>query len=140
LSCLEIPEDSKENGILATDEDIRAGLYEITPRDWPPYGHQEAECDRISGGIGEVMTLGTAEAFLTPVDLNAYPEYTFSVAYPMDLATIKSRLDNRFYRRIEAVKFDIKFIAINTETFNVSRSEIVKKSRIIRDLCLRICR
>ena len=108
------------------------------PSDWPPRGHQEAECDRISNLLGAVMELGIAENFITPVDLNVYPEYAYSIEYPIDLSTIKARLDNRFYRRREALIFDIKHIALNAESFNRVKSDIVKKARIIRDLCIRI--
>jgi bromodomain and WD repeat domain-containing protein 1/3 len=138
FSGTEIPEGAKDDGILASEEDQRSGLYEVAPIDWPPHGHQEAECDRISNSLGHVMTLGIAEPFLTPVDLNSYPEYAYSIEYPIDLSTIKTRLDNRFYRRLEALKFDVKHIALNAESFNRPRTDIVKKARIIRDLVIKI--
>jgi bromodomain and WD repeat domain-containing protein 1/3 len=84
------------------------------------------------------MRLGIAEPFLTPVDLGAWPDYAYVIEYPIDLSTIKARLDNRFYRRVEALKFDLKHIALNAESFNEPRSDIVKLARIIRDLCIRI--
>lgn len=42
--------------------------------------------------------LDIAAPFSGPVDLIQYPTYCTVVAYPTDLATIKIRLMNRFYR------------------------------------------
>jgi bromodomain and WD repeat domain-containing protein 1/3 len=137
----EIPEtQTKDEGIPASEEDLHSDLYEASARDWPPFGHQESECQRIAGLFEDVMGLGAAENFLTPVDLNKYPEYIYEIAYPVDLNTIKTRLQNHFYRRLDALKFDIKHIAINAEQFNRPMTDIVKKARIIRDLCLQISR
>ncbi|ODM99229.1 PH-interacting protein [Orchesella cincta] len=130
----EIPPDAE--AVPASDEDLRSGLYEATSTDWPPYGHQDAQCAKISRLIEQVMGLAISEAFLTPVDINRYPEYAISIEYPIDLSTIKARLDNRFYRRVDALRFDVKYIANNAEKFNRPDSDIVKHARIIRDLCL----
>lgn len=101
------------------------------------------------------MSFAMAEAFSTPVDLNSYPTYAMEVEYPIDLTTIKvicigleikfyffvyfkARLDNRFYRRLTSVQFDVRYLATNAEKFNAPHSQIVKHARIITDLCLRI--
>lgn len=39
-----------------------------------------------------------AAPFAVPVDLQAYPTYCTVVAYVTDLSTIRTRLENRFYR------------------------------------------
>jgi len=44
------------------------------------------------------MSHSLAEPFLTPVDLSAFHSYAMTIEYPMDLNTIKRRLENRFYR------------------------------------------
>jgi len=113
-------------------------MYESTAGDWPPHGHQEAQCQKISLLLEQVMSLAISEAFLTPVDLNMYPDYAHTIEYPIDLSTIKARLDNLFYRRVDALRFDIKYIAMNAEKFNQLYSAIVKNSRVIRDVCLEI--
>ena len=56
------------------------------------------------------------------------------IAYPMDLTTIKQRLENHFYRRVDAVKFDANYIELNAQTFNESGSDIVKKAKLISAL------
>lgn len=138
LLCSEIPPENTE-AVPASDEDVRSiGLYEASSVDWPPYGHQDAQCVKISHLIEQVMGLAISEAFLTPVDINRYPNYAFSIEYPIDLSTIKARLDNRFYRRIDALRFDVKYIATNAAKFNQPGSDIVKHANVIRDLCLEL--
>lgn len=132
-----IPEDDKD-GIVASDEDLRFGLYEPVTTDWPPHGHQDAQCQKLSSLLEQVMALAISEAFLTPVDLNQYPDYAYAIEYPIDLSTIKARLDNRFYRRMDALKFDFTYIAMNAEKYNQTGSDIVKHARVLRDVCLEI--
>ena len=70
-------DDGKE-GIPALEEDLRIGIYEPSATDWPPHGHQDAQCQKLSTLLNEVMTLSVSEAFLVPVDLKSYPEYATS--------------------------------------------------------------
>ena len=117
---------------------MRNNLYEVKREDWEPHGHQDAECQRISALVEDVMDLAISEAFSTPVDLNMYPDYAFSIEYLVDLSTIKARLDNLFYRRSNAIETDIEHIAINAEKFNQPEAEIVTHAKIIKDLLLEI--
>ena len=80
------------------------------------------------------MKLEEAKAFLTPVDLKNCPAYANEIAYPMDLSTIKARLDNLFYRRSRAILTDVERIAMNAEKFNQPDSDIVKHARVITKL------
>ena len=86
------------------------------------------------------MKLYIAEPFVLPVDLNLHPSYASIVEYPMDLSTIKSRLDNRFYRRASAVEFDFNYIFTNACKLNEPKSDIVRFALNITDLCLEIIR
>lgn len=118
-------------------EEIQSTLYQPQPEEWP-MGDREATCRRIVRGVDQVMSLAIAEPFITPVDLNIYPAYAFVVEYPIDLSTIKTRLENHFYRRIISAQFDVRYLATNAEKFNEPHSQIVKAARIVTDLCLRI--
>ena len=70
------------------------------------------------------MKLATAEPFVSlAVDPNLCP-------YPMDLCTIKRRLDNRFYRRMDAVLFDLSFV--------FTKSSNIRSASIIKNLCQEI--
>ncbi|KAF5301599.1 hypothetical protein FQR65_LT08904 [Abscondita terminalis] len=118
-------------------EEIQNILYRPQTEEWP-HGDRESACRRICEGLEQVMVLAIAEPFLVPVDLSQYPTYAYIVEYPVDLSTIKARLENHFYRRITAAQFDVRYLATNAEKFNEPHSVIVKHARIISELCLRI--
>lgn len=126
-------------GVPVLPEEIQALLYRPKSEEWPR-GDRDGSCRRIVAGLEEVMGLAIADAFLTPVDLNAYPNYAFLIEYPIDLSTIKARFENHFYRRITSAQFDVRYLATNAEKFNEPHSIIIKSARIITDLCLRILR
>ena len=71
--------------------EIVGTLYRPRPEDWG--GDRDPECKRISAALSQVMRLAIAKPFDSPVDLNLHPSYASIVEYPMDLFTIKSRLD-----------------------------------------------
>ena len=82
------------------------------------------------------MSLAIAEPFAAPV----YPSYALVVEYPMELSTIKARLDNRFYRRVTAVQYDVRYVYTNACKFNEPKSDIVRSASIITDLCMEMIR
>ncbi|XP_066989661.1 bromodomain and WD repeat-containing protein 3 isoform X3 [Macrobrachium rosenbergii] len=128
----------ERGGSLAVKQDeLEDLLYTPSDEEWAGR-NPDLECDRISYGLSKIMSLAIAEPFLVPVDLNDYPMYALIIDYPMDLTTIKSRLDNRFYRRINAVQFDVRYLATNTEKFNQKGSNIVRQARIVTELCLEL--
>jgi len=51
---------------------------------------------------------------------------------------LQGRFENHFYRRVTSAQFDVRYIATNAEKFNEPGSQIVKKARIVTDLCLRV--
>jgi hypothetical protein len=51
---------------------------------------------------------------------------------------LQGRFENHFYRRVTSAEFDVRYIATNAEKFNEPGSQIVKKARIVTDLCLRV--
>ncbi|CAG9864164.1 unnamed protein product [Phyllotreta striolata] len=131
-----IPEDESES-IPVLEEELSSILYKTSECDWP-YRDLTAITKNIVNGLTKVMELAIAEPFLVPVDINAYPLYAMIIEYPIDLSTIKSRFENRFYRRLIAAQFDIRYLATNAEKFNEKRSNIVKHAKILTELCLRI--
>ncbi|KDR09153.1 hypothetical protein L798_01269, partial [Zootermopsis nevadensis] len=118
-------------------EELQATLYRPISQEWPQ-GGRDATCTRILRGLDQIMSLAIAEPFIAPVDLNHYPSYAFVVEYPIDLSTIKGRFENHFYRRVTSAQFDVRYIATNAEKFNEPGSQIVKKARIVTELCLRV--
>ena len=49
-------------------------------------------------------------SFSAPVCLQTYPMYALMIAYPIDLMTIKNRLENRFYRQKAALRYVSHFL------------------------------
>ncbi|KAK7817115.1 hypothetical protein U0070_001827 [Myodes glareolus] len=118
-----------------TDVECRSLIYKPLDGEWGANPRDE-ECERIVGGINQLMTLDIASAFVAPVDLQAYPMYCTVVAYPTDLSTIKQRLENRFYRRVSSLMWEVRYIEHNTRTFNEPGSPIVKSAKFVTDLLL----
>ncbi|KAG8189872.1 hypothetical protein JTE90_023378 [Oedothorax gibbosus] len=128
------PEPGGSVPIIA--EEKIAMMYVPEPHEWSDYG-QDHDCERIAKGLMRIMELEIAESFTAPVDLNLYPSYAIVVEYPMDLGTIKARVQNRFYRRVDAIKFDVRFIELNAQKFNEPASRIVKQAKCVVDLCIK---
>nr|XP_042900539.1 bromodomain and WD repeat-containing protein 3 [Parasteatoda tepidariorum] len=119
-----------------TPEERLNMMYIAEPHEWSAFG-RDYDNDRLASGFTRIMELSIAEPFTTPVDLNVYPAYAIVVEYPMDLGTIKARLQNRFYRRLAALKFDVQYIGINALKFNEPTSRIVKQAKCVVELCLK---
>ncbi|XP_071998180.1 PH-interacting protein isoform X1 [Engystomops pustulosus] len=127
--------DELGNSVPLTETEVRSLLYRPLDGEWGSRSRDE-ECERIIGGINQLMTLDIAAAFLAPVDLQAYPIYSTVVAYPTDLSTIKERLENRFYRRVSSLMWEVRYIEHNTRTFNEPGSPIVKSAKFVTDILL----
>ena len=81
-----IDEDRRPNTVgvcvpLVSSEIVKT-IYRPRPEEWG--GDRDSECDRISAGLSQVMSLFIAEPFASPVDLNLHPSYASIVEYPMD--------------------------------------------------------
>ena len=126
-------------GVPVLPEEIASTLYRPRAEDWLE-DDRDSECDRISAGLSQVMRLHKAKHFAAPVNQYLNPSYETIVEYLMDLSTIKARLDNRFYRRASAVKFDVSYIVINACKFFGPQSDFVRSASIITDFCLEIIR
>ena len=113
-------------GVPVLPEEIVRTLYRPGPEDWGGLD-RDSECDRIS-------------AELSKVDHNIFPFYTSVVEYPINLSIIKSRLDNRFYRRTEAVEFDVNYLLTNARKFYKANSPIIRSASSATKLCLEMIR
>lgn len=128
--------ESTGGAVPVTPEERNKLCYRPRSNEWPRCG-RDTFCERLVQGFSRIMELSIAEPFAVPVDLNAYPLYASVVAYPIDLTTIRTRLENRFYRRVDAIKFDIKFIEMNAKKFNEPDSKIVQKAALLTKLLTR---
>uniref|UniRef100_A0A8C7LIL3 Bromodomain and WD repeat domain containing 3 n=1 Tax=Oncorhynchus kisutch TaxID=8019 RepID=A0A8C7LIL3_ONCKI len=128
----ELPEEVGD-GVVVTEEEVKARLYSPQEGEWGAHSRDE-DCQRVIFGINDLLTLDLAKAFASPVDLRDYPLYCTVVAYPTDLSTIHRRLENRFYRRISALMWEVRYIEHNARTFNEPQSPIVAAAKVVTDL------
>uniref|UniRef100_A0A8C5ACP5 Bromo domain-containing protein n=1 Tax=Gadus morhua TaxID=8049 RepID=A0A8C5ACP5_GADMO len=129
-----LPEE-EGGGVEVLEEELVALLYEPQEGEWGAHTRDE-DCERVLQGITDLLTLDVAKAFALPVDLRDYPLYCTAVAYPTDLSTIRLRLDNRFYRRISALMWEVRYIEHNARTFNEPQSPIVAAAKVVTDILL----
>ena len=66
--------------------------------------------------------------FVRPVSTKTFPLYKTKIAKPMDLSTIKSRLERYVYRDREGFMADMDLIATNSITFNGPEHPISKEA------------
>ncbi|KAL0967139.1 hypothetical protein UPYG_G00248290 [Umbra pygmaea] len=118
-----------------TEEEKKDLLYVPLEGEWGS-ATRNHECQRIINAIDQLTTLDVAVPFAFPVDLNAYPTYCTVVAYLTDLCTIRTRLENRFYRRMSSLMWEVRYIEHNAQTFNETGAFIVKTAKFVSDLML----
>ncbi|XP_014793686.1 PREDICTED: bromodomain and WD repeat-containing protein 1 [Calidris pugnax] len=116
--------------VSVTFEEVEKLLYKPQEGEWGMKSRDEA-CERIISGIDQLLTLDISAAFAGPVDLCTYPKYCTVIAYPTDLNTIRTRLVNRFYRRISALVWEVRYIESNARTFNEPGSAIARAAKKI---------
>lgn len=125
------------NGVALTVAELQQLQYSPSDSEWPDIGRDE-ECRRIAQCMERIMEYGVAEPFAAPVDFSVFPLYAMTIGYPIDLSTIKARLDNKFYRRVNAIQFDVRNIESNAREFNEPHAPIVRAAELVTELCLRI--
>ncbi|KAK7108775.1 PH-interacting protein-like [Littorina saxatilis] len=125
-------------GVPVDPEELKDLLYTPKPNEWSSQG-RESETERILQGLEAVMGHSAAEPFNAPVDLNAFPLYAMIIEYPIDLSTIKARLENGYYRRINALQWDMRHILSNAKKFNEDGTPICRSAAMITDTLLRFC-
>ncbi|KAM4701838.1 bromodomain and WD repeat-containing protein 1 [Discoglossus pictus] len=129
------PEEPGTSVSLSQDE-LDNLLYRPQDGEWGNRSRDE-ECERIICGIDQLLNLDMANDFATPVDWRTYRNYYMMVAYPTDLGTIRMRLVNRFYRRISALVWEVRYIEHNAKTYNETDSGITRSAKRITNLLLK---
>ncbi|XP_069886798.1 bromodomain and WD repeat-containing protein 1 isoform X2 [Dipodomys merriami] len=130
------PPEELGASVSVTSDELEKLLYKPQEGEWGQKSRDE-ECDRIISGIDQLLNLDAAAAFAGPVDLSTYPKYCTVVAYPTDLYTIRTRLSNRFYRRLSALIWEVRYIEHNARTFNEPESVIARSAKKITDQLLK---
>ncbi|KAI4900691.1 hypothetical protein NFI96_033776, partial [Prochilodus magdalenae] len=127
--------DELGQSVPLTEEEQKALLYRPLEGEWGSRTRDE-DCERIIKAIDQLSPLDVAAPFAVPVDLQAYPSYCTVVAYVTDLSTIRERLENRFYRRMSSLMWEVRYIEHNAQTFNEPGAFIVKTAKFVSDLLL----
>ncbi|CAL8120037.1 unnamed protein product [Orchesella dallaii] len=81
--------------------------------------------------LPSLLELGDAKFFMKPVDPASFPDYYDIVKYPMDLGTIRARLENLYYLRAEQFENDLQLIGLNAMLYHVQGSEIYKAGQYL---------
>uniref|UniRef100_A0AAQ4NQY6 Bromo domain-containing protein n=1 Tax=Gasterosteus aculeatus aculeatus TaxID=481459 RepID=A0AAQ4NQY6_GASAC len=123
------------DGVEVAEDELQALLYKPQEGEWGAHTRDE-DCERVIHGIDQLLTLDVAKAFSSPVNLQDYPLYCTAVSYATDLSTVRKRLENRFYRRISALMWEVRYIEHNARTFNEPQSPIVASAKVVTDVLL----
>lgn len=92
-----------------------------------------AEAKRIDLAIQELMEAGQYAEFEFEVDSSVFQDYYCIVPAPVYVDLIRRRLQENFYRQVDALDFDINQISVNCELYNSQGSDIVAKAVELRD-------
>jgi len=84
--------------------------------------------------LQELRSLPEAEAFLCPVNVKAFPKYSEVVKCPMDLQTVRSKVQEKKYSSREDFLSDINQIVENAKLFNGQNSIIALNSKALLDI------
>ena len=130
----QIPQN-KRISIDVTDED-RNQFYVSEVQEWPECGKKE-ECTRIVNGLTQIIQLNEYKQLMAVFDASK-PHYVNTVPYLINLDIIRSRVQNQFYRRHAAIKYDIKFLESNAGLMDPNEeTDLVRNARIVVSVCLK---
>ena len=82
--------------------------------------------------ISEMEALDHAWPFLQPVNTKQFPTYKKVIKQPMDLATIKKKLDSNGYKLRDGFLDDVRLIFSNCELFNEDDSPVGKAGHAMK--------
>ncbi|CAF0910563.1 unnamed protein product [Adineta steineri] len=112
---------------------VKLPSYQPTPDEWPG-DDVDDERERLLKGIDTLIQMDVAKQFREPVQLAWYPVV---IAYPIDLGTIRERLSNGYYRRSNALKWDVKKMEENAKNFNEKGSQIIEQVKMVTKILLK---
>ncbi|KAI9302959.1 hypothetical protein BJ944DRAFT_279394 [Cunninghamella echinulata] len=115
------PEDLSPWEVVPTGEDFTA-WYDVGP------SLTDQEIQRANAVLDWITSTDDFLLYVDQVDYYAYRSYLSKIAYPICLNTVRERLNNGFYRRIEALIDDVELIRKNAQKFNHETSPASKNS------------
>lgn len=84
--------------------------------------------------VSELENSEDAWPFLYPVNTKQFPTYKKIIKQPMDIATIKKKLETNHYKNREDFVADVRLIFANCEIFNEDDSPVGKAGHAMRNV------
>ncbi|WVF68463.1 hypothetical protein IAT40_003229 [Kwoniella sp. CBS 6097] len=93
-------------------------------------GLSDSDFKAITIALKKLMAHKMSHFFLQPVDpvRDGAPDYTAIIKEPMDLSTIRAKLDNGMYASRQDFVADVRLIISNCMTYNISPTSPVRRS------------
>eukprot|EP00070_Physeter_catodon_P000763 XP_007101449.2 bromodomain testis-specific protein [Physeter catodon] len=97
---------------------------------------QLRHCDEILKEMLAKKHLSYAWPFYNPVDVNALGLHNYYdiVKNPMDLGTIKAKMDNQEYKNVYEFAADVRLMFMNCYKYNPPDHEVVTMARMLQDV------
>jgi hypothetical protein len=113
---------------------VRLPCYQLTTPENPSALNADSTvASRLLFIVDTLLQNELSLAFSAPVNVEDVPGYSSLIKHPMDLGTIKKRLQRGFYNgRVEQVRRDVELVWTNCFTFNRLDAEISKCANRLR--------
>ncbi|ETP47660.1 hypothetical protein F442_06437 [Phytophthora nicotianae P10297] len=128
------------------DEDDELDSNGVTAGNWIDWsllkGNTRALSTVCLALVNRLLKEEAAELFSRPVDpgMDGCPNYLSVITHPIDLGTIRSRVEAKFYRKWELFKKDVELVWQNCRTFNAPDTLVVQfadtLSKLSRSMCI----
>ncbi|XP_059099037.1 bromodomain adjacent to zinc finger domain protein 2B-like [Tigriopus californicus] len=139
------PDDSNDsNSVISTTIPYNAEKEESLDEKPPPEKkakkepkakkNKEKDLTPCKTLIEELEASDDSWPFLFPVNTKQFPTYKKIIKIPMDIDTIKKRLENGGYKTREEFRSDVRQIFANCEVFNEDDSPVGKAGHALRTL------
>ncbi|KAH6800210.1 DNA-binding bromodomain-containing protein [Perilla frutescens var. hirtella] len=79
----------------------------------------------------------TYGVFSEPVDINELPDYFEVIDQPMDFGTVRKKLGNGAYKKLEELEADVFLICSNAMLYNAPDTVYYRQARSIQDIAKR---
>ncbi|KAF9948419.1 hypothetical protein BGZ72_009665 [Mortierella alpina] len=110
----------------------------VVPKPLSSTSNRSSEMSKCKSIVKKLMKDPCAYEFLQPVDpiLQGIPLYPKIITSPMDLGTIRNKLDANEYRNASEVKEHIELVVSNCRKFNPRSSPVVDQANALENLML----
>ncbi|KAI8059122.1 hypothetical protein BC940DRAFT_372111 [Gongronella butleri] len=115
------PEDLSPWEVVPENEDFNE-WYAV------PSSLTQAQIKRANDIIDYLVAVDDFLLYVHPVDYRMYSDYLTKVAYPICLEMVRERLNNGFYRQVDALIDDVNLIRKDAQRYNHAASAAAKNA------------